>query len=252
MTRHEKLLDKLSKIQAHADSAAEIGNEAEAEAFAGMLQQLCLKHKVAMSDIQLAELEQEEPIKEHKMDYKAGKVQVKQARNAWQQRLSNIVARAHFCRILVHRGSSRITLVGRKSDAAVAEYLFMTLCRSLNKIAQQTHDKEYRKYFKLGMTQEMKGFKRSFIDAFVIRLKQRFNEEKKTVETSSSTALVRVEQADAQVTDFMNQYTGRASALSTNRHFNEAGVRAGRAAANGINLKGNGIGAGRSSQGQLQ
>jgi hypothetical protein len=252
MTAQEKILDKLAKIQRHAESAAKIGNEEEANCFAVMLQQLCLKHKIAMTDIELEEMNTEEPIEEHTMDYEAGKVKLKHARNAWQQRLASIVAHAHFCRILIHTGSNRITLVGRKSDTAVAEYLFMTLCRALNKIAQQAHDKEYREHTKTGTTFGMKGFKRSFIDAFVTRLDQRFDEEKETVTSTSSTALVRVEQADAQVEDFMKQYTSTASALSRNRHFNSAGIKAGRAAANEVNLKGSGITAGTSSQRQLQ
>jgi hypothetical protein len=248
----ERLLDKLAKLQAHANSAAEIGSEAEAEAFATMLQELCLKHKIAMSDIQLEALNKDEPIEEHDMDYEAGGVPLKRSRNAWQQRLASIIARAHFCRILVMSGTSRLTLVGRKSDVAIAEYLFMTLCRSLSKLAQQAHDKEYRKYYQRGMTSVMKGFKRSFIDAFVQRLRQRFEEEKEVVTSSSSTALVRVEQADADVKEFMERYKKTSSALSKNKHFNAAGVRAGRAAADGVNLKGNGIEAGSSSQGQLR
>jgi hypothetical protein len=48
----EKILDKLGKIKAHMESAQEIGNEAEAQAFAAMLQSLLLKHKLEMTDIQ--------------------------------------------------------------------------------------------------------------------------------------------------------------------------------------------------------
>jgi 1,6-anhydro-N-acetylmuramate kinase len=47
----EKILEKLGKIKAHMESAQEIGNEAEAQAFASMLQNLLTKHKLEMTDI---------------------------------------------------------------------------------------------------------------------------------------------------------------------------------------------------------
>ena len=247
----DKILDKLAKIQAHAESAAEIGNEAEAQAFATMLQQLCLKHKIAMTDIELQEQDDTEPIEEREMDYAKGGVKLKRTRNAWQEQLMRIIARAHFCRFLVMTGTSRLILVGRDSDAAVAEYLFMTLSRTLSKMAQQASAKEYRKYYKTGMTSKMKGYKQSYINGFISRLGRRFDDERQVVESSTSTALVRVERADEEVQDFMQKYKSNARSLSQNVEFNLAGLRAGRNAANAVNLKGNGIQAGNPSQGQL-
>ena len=40
MTDTERIIDKVRKLQAHADSAAEIGSEEEAEAFAAKVQEL--------------------------------------------------------------------------------------------------------------------------------------------------------------------------------------------------------------------
>ena len=60
----EKILEKLGKIKAMADSAKEIGNEAEAQAFAAMLQNLLLKHKLDMTDVQYGVHLQEEPVEQ--------------------------------------------------------------------------------------------------------------------------------------------------------------------------------------------
>lgn len=49
MTDREKILEKLRKLQAHADSAAEIGNEAEAEAFAAKVQELLTAYKISFA-----------------------------------------------------------------------------------------------------------------------------------------------------------------------------------------------------------
>src|SRR4051812_11592634 len=61
----EKIVEKLAKIKAHADSAKAIGNEQEAQAFAGMLQQMLLKHKLEMSDLDYRKEMESEPIIEH-------------------------------------------------------------------------------------------------------------------------------------------------------------------------------------------
>jgi hypothetical protein len=243
MTRQEKLLDKLAKIQAHADSAREIGSEAEAEAFAQMLQQLMLKHKIAMSDIQFADLDKDEPIGHHRMDYQKGGIPLKRARSQWLEQLASIIARAHFCRILVRSGSNRISLVGRESDRAVAEYTFMVLARSIMKLSNKAYDQYYYQCEKTGDTHQAKGYKHSFINAFVSRLRERFEDDRKTAEESSSTALVRVQTADKAVEDYMDdRFTTTASSLSRNRSFNQDGVREGRAAANRVNLHGKAVG----------
>jgi len=62
----EKILEKLGKIKAHMESAKEIGNEEEAQAFAAMLQNLLLKHKLEMTDVQYAREMQDEPIVEQR------------------------------------------------------------------------------------------------------------------------------------------------------------------------------------------
>ena len=50
----ENVIDKLRKIMAHAASAREIGNLAEAEAFAAKAQELLLRHKLDMTEVEFA------------------------------------------------------------------------------------------------------------------------------------------------------------------------------------------------------
>lgn len=254
MTKQEKLLDKLAKIQSHAESAKKIGNEAEAEAFAAMLQQLMLKHKIAMSEVQFADLDKDEPIGSHRMNYATGGVPLKSARSGWQERLASIVARAHFCRITVSSGTSRVNMVGRESDCAVAEYTFMVLARAITGIAKKSHEQFYYQCVKSGEAHRASGYKRSFIDAFVGRISQRFKEEKKQAENASSTAMVRVEKSNKAIEEYMDdKYRfGRASGLTRNTRFNRDGATHGRAAADNVNLQGKAINGGRSQSATLQ
>jgi hypothetical protein len=253
----EKLLDKLAKLRRHADSAKEIGNEAEAQAFAEMFQRLVVEHKVNVSDIEYSQLETEEPVGRHYINYQKHEIPLKRKRIDWVESLAGVVAQAHFCRILVTLGSSRITLVGRKSDCEVAEYVLVTLQRAAEKMAKKAYYKYWFELFEIcsrcggqksshsgshefvSSTSKAAGFKASWLEAFVSRLAQRYREQKQGY-TGDSMALVRVNRAEKAVIEWMEETFGdkksKAGALSGNRRWNSEGNRQGRAAADALDL----------------
>jgi len=258
----EKILDRLQKIKAHADSAEKIGSVEEAQAFAEMLQRLLLKHNLEMTDLEFEAHEKDEPIDRFTINWEDHGLKTKKCRIEWEERLASIVARANLCRILVHVDSNRITLVGRKSDIQVAEYLIVTLRRSAKKISFNALNEFIRENKKNALceicykTKDLhvfeshdflrtpivghEGFRASFMTAFVSRIQERLEETKKVV-TSSSTALVRINRAEANLMEFMNQF-GRAKGKalgSVNGNSNAEGWRRGRAAADSVNIKGN-------------
>src|SRR6185369_253362 len=155
----EKILDKLGKIKAHMESAQEIGNEAEAQAFAAMLQNLLMKHKLEMTDIQYSQHVKEEPVGEYgigsddgyqsyeyrdkKRYYKAyPDVEVVGRRIEWTENLAGVIARAHSCQSMICPGRSAIWFVGQKSNVKIVEYLYITMLRAADKICH----KEYMKF----------------------------------------------------------------------------------------------------------
>ncbi len=113
----EKIIDKIRKLHAHAQSAEKIGSEAEAQAFAQMVNQLLNKHRLELTDIQFEERRKNEPVeqaeinfREHGDTFRGKKVEWKQkkVRVEWIERLAGIVARAHSCEILVVERSNRL------------------------------------------------------------------------------------------------------------------------------------------------
>jgi hypothetical protein len=242
MTR-EKLLDKLAKMKRHADSAAALGSEAEATAFAEAINKMLLEHKLEMSDIEFAEYEKAEPVIKKVIRPTEHDIREVSNRVVWQERLAGIVARAHFCRILVHPGSNRITLVGRAEDIAVAEYLYVTIVRTAESLAKKAHGKYYRECFKRdGHGQAAAGFKESFFQAFIVRLAQRLEELKAQAAATTSTALVRIEKSMQAVNDFMSQGKyGTASALQRLAASHRDGLAEGRKAADAVNLQTRGV-----------
>jgi len=234
----EKLLDKLAKMKRHADSAADIGSEAEAQAFAEAINRMLLEHKLEMSDIEFTEYEKEQPVVKKVVQPSEHGIREVNNRVVWQERLAGIVARAHFCRILVHCGSNRITLVGRAEDIQVAEYLYVTILRTAESLAKKAHGKYYRECFKRdGHGQAAAGFKESFYQAFIVRLAQRLEDLKQQAAASTSTALIRIEQSMQAVNDFMaNGKYGTAAPLQRLAASHRDGLAEGRRAADAVNL----------------
>lgn len=252
MSPTEKLLDKLQKLKRHAESAKAIGSEAEAQAFAEKIQNLLLEHDLSMSDIEFERMEAEEPIERNLVNFRQYDVKVKKIRCAWMERLASMVARANFCRIIVISGTSNFYLVGRREHRAVAEYMIVTLTRAIIDISKHEHGVySYECYKRDGNTSGARGFKDSFITAFLMRLFERIEERKKTAGTSTSTALVRINKEDAAVEAHMKatrdldkddpNSTRKASGLRVAAPSSREGVRRGRAAAEKVNLDGRGI-----------
>lgn len=238
----DKVLDKLKKIQAHAESAAAIGNEAEAQAFASMLQRLLLTHKLEMTDLEFEVMEKIEPIIRKGIDYQD--VAEKKSRVAWRENLASMLARAQFCRILVTPGSSRITLVGKAEDVAVVEYMIVTLTRATESIVKKEHQKYcWEVYKRDNNCTAARGFKESFLTGFLVRLNTRLKTERAAM-VNTSTALVRVNTALSVVEKHIedDKKIKKSAALARMEAHNGEGLRRGKAVADGIDLGGKAMG----------
>jgi hypothetical protein len=242
-----QIIDKVAKLHAHMVSAKELGNDAEALAFSEMMQRLLAQHNLDMSDVEFAQMKREEPVQGELVDLHKHGLKVKRSRVLWQENLASIVAGAHMCRILIHPGSNYFTLVGRKHDREVAEYMIVTLIRNLERIA----DKEYTRYFYKcrdeGNVTKARGYHAAFLQGFTIRLAQRYQEAKRALEAEPM-ALVRFSMRD--VDDLIAKLkTGTATALAQPK-FHRDGYNDGKDAANKINLGPNAVKAG-TNKGQL-
>lgn len=265
MTDRDKIIDKIQKLKAMADSANAIGSEAEAQAFANMFQKMLLEHRLEMSDIEFQAFEKEQPIEKKWVDYRQYPgMKFKKRRSGWMEDLAGIIARAHFCRLLVSQGSNIITFVGRADDIKVVEYMFVTLVRSVEKMADDAYAKfsiqcvnecegcgkkkeEHRgkgdtKYcldggmFEPNWT-KCRGYRPAFIESFIMRLSRRYYEERQRQE-SVTTALVRFDRSDKAVEEFLKDVKD-ARDLKAPKIINRYGAKHGREAADKINLQPN-------------
>jgi hypothetical protein len=245
----DKLLDKIRKLHAMAQSAAHVGNDAEAQAFAAKVQALLVEHKLSLSDLDMELVEKQDPMGTDYVRSNEGK----RAQTAWIVNLAGIVARAHFSRILLAKGSDYIVFVGRESDRKIAAFVFETLRR----FADQRSDKEARAFRRnlrkqVGATYGAnKDFRAAWLDGFNRRIAERYRDEERERERAAKvagTALIRLDQADTQVQAYVDQIAGKGyvnvrGRASANQAGREAGYRAGNEAA----IRGTGLGSGATS-----
>ena len=190
----DKVLDKLAKLRAARDGEAQLGNTAAAEAFAGMINTLLLKHELSELDIPLNVVE--DPIIELMVDQRAHGIKFSGVRVGWQEVLAQIVAKAHMCKILVHPRTNFITLVGTKTNTTVAEYAYGVLVTAADKMAnraRQTYWNEHRN----DPDFESGNYRQAWLTGFIQRIAERFEEARRQevqASSNSSTALVRLNQ----------------------------------------------------------
>jgi hypothetical protein len=248
----QSILDKIGKLKRHAESASAIGNEAEAQAFAEMMQRLLAKHKISMTDIEFKEFQDSNPIANYPIDYsKYPDLEMRKSRQAWIERLAGIVSAAHNCRFAVYTKSSRLSLIGRKSEVEQCEFVLVVLQRFVERASDRARHEYYHQHVeewrKTGqnVTYRMRGYRDNWIDSFVRRLGERYDDEAARLRREAAAgcvALVRVSDLKA-VDDFVKGQSWKsASKLGpVARTAHADGMRHGRAAAEKVNLRSNAL-----------
>lgn len=234
MTDQEKLIDKLRKIHAHARSAKEIGNEAEAQAFATMLQTLLAKHKLDASQI-----EWEEQLNEELVRRIANPMQGSYA--AWELELANTVAKASCCRAFFNaNGRKKVTarvqgvcFYGTKTDTEGAQAAFMYLQEAAKHLAEREYVTYFYKCKEEGDVRRARGYKAAWLLGFVTRLAERYRQNDLAIKSSvAGTAIIRISQALARV----NEFKAKVVVVDGPSIDNEQGYRDGQKAAARVRL----------------
>jgi hypothetical protein len=254
-----KVIDKLVKMQRQRDSEAKIGNADAAEAFAAAINRMMLQHELNPTDLDYARADAEDPVIEVPVDFDLYNIERKKTRVAWQESLARIIAEAHLCSFLISPNSNRIYFVGTKSHATVAEYVFGTLVP----IVERLSDKEAY-YYRLkcnreGRPKDARGYRPSWLQAFVDRIRERMKEERQKVVQESvemgafantETAMIRLNGTLIKVRKYIDdKFSHRrkkmyAAEIRGGYGNNSAGRDAGRAAADRMNIGRKGISSG--------
>jgi hypothetical protein len=257
-----KVIDKLVKLQKSRESEAAIGNTAAAEAFAGMINKMLIENELNPSDIDYARATDKDPVIEVRVNQEQYGIKKLQMRMAWQESLARVVAKAHLCTFLIHPRSNSITFVGTRSHALVAEYAYGILVPAAKEMSLKEGRAFLRKCQKEGDSSKASGFGPSWLDAFVHRIAERFDEARKAAVAiavqdapgTKSVALMRLDGALIKVQKYIDdKFSGRRSVnpvygVRTNH---AVGRAMGRAAADAMAIGRKGISSGGAVKGLL-
>jgi hypothetical protein len=185
------LIEMLRKLIAHQQSAAQLGNLAEAEAFAEKVSTLLRKHKLEMSELEYEAMKDEE-VASHLVTH-GGLGRPYRKHETWLETLSTAVAEANCCRvILAYRGNSYY-IVGSETNRKVAEFLFVVLARAATRLsleALRAHRKRTRR--------PAKTFRASYLNGFALCIRDRLREK-----PEEGTGLVRLKDEMRRVDAFI-------------------------------------------------
>jgi len=268
----EKILDRLAKIKAHMESAQAIGSEKEAQVFAGMLNRLLLKHNFEMSDLEYQKEIEAEPVQMYPVggmrtrqdgkwvlvDYPD--IVIGQKRVRWVEDLGRIIANANSCRMVVGH-SMQINYVGRKSNVAIAEYMWVTMYRTVEKLSwkeyktarNKTKWEQIKNYPKEMQSQvevdysDLTGYRSAWIYGFINGIREILAAEMKE-QANTSTALVRVDQDKAANQEFVDANTVKVKSLQAGYSSNSAGYNAGKSKASEVGLTARGMNKGAAAK----
>lgn len=176
-----KIIERVKKLHAKAESAKAIGSVEEAEAFAIGVQKMLLEYKLEMSILEQRELTPT-PIEvdEDLIDWRTVKeVGYKRRRVGWLEQLAWHVTQAYGCTYAIIPGTNAIIIVGEQADRKVAEFVLTTLARSAVELAAHATRKERYRMWKAGTVRQARGFTSSWLLGFAagvgVQLRERLD-----------------------------------------------------------------------------
>ncbi len=134
----DNIIDKIKKLIAHERSVRSIGNTAEAETFAGRIQELLLKHKLSASDVEQESIDKDDPV-----GHSTANLKTKRTKR-WMEVLASGIAASFFCKVLMLVGGGtavEFVFVGRETDRTAALEMFQYLAGVAPKFAKPFSDR---------------------------------------------------------------------------------------------------------------
>lgn len=229
----DNILAKIKKLQALATNNS---NVAEAAAAAAKAQALMFEHNITAAEVDTAVAPETYEKIEHTLDANRNTI-------GWKASLLYVIARNNFCRAVGHGGTTRMSLVGKRSNVEGVLYLYAICEREIERLATaetkaQLVDKAV--------------FKRSFCRGAVATIGERLKAQRQANETQANTAQTTalvLRNVELEVATQLKKFFPRLTQRRSSARVHGDGYARGQAAGRTIGLYG---GIGRQAAGYLQ
>lgn len=139
----DKIINKIQKLIAKAESAQELGNADEAAAFSAKVSELLTKHNLAKADISTKEEDDVAHTDFSDLD-------LTRKQGGWTLGLLQIISEYNFCKLVYHQGYNdkwkvvieSVSIIGAPENVEIVRYLYSMLKNQLESIGKT----EWKKY----------------------------------------------------------------------------------------------------------
>lgn len=240
-----KLIARIQKLHAMAESAKEVGSLAEAESFMEAVQKTLTKYNLDASVLAKDVRQAQDPLVKGvslPTTYHYGDTpNFGAARASWAFDLLEIVAHAHFCSTLQSLKTNAGWIVGRQSNVTTAERMFCYLRDMAIREGERAYQAERRRLWKTEGHTRAKEFLLNWLEGFAVEVGVRYYNMRQRVDSDSGMAVVLVgvrkeasEHANALATA---KADAKSNALLGASQYLEDAREQGREAARGVNLR---------------
>jgi hypothetical protein len=122
----DNILAKIKKLQALATNNS---NAAEAASAAAKASALMFEHNITSAQVETHEPPEQYEKIEHALD-------ANRATLGWKQTLMYVVAKYNFCTSVKHTGSTRMSLIGKRSNVEAVLYLYAVCEREISRLGK--------------------------------------------------------------------------------------------------------------------
>lgn len=206
----------------------------EAATAAAKVQALLFEHNISTADVETHEQHDGKPDNYGKVEHELQGAN----RNTvqWRRSLLYVIAKHNFCTAVTHPNTTKMSVIGKRSNVEVVLYLNATLVRDIERLAVESV-----RTILQNKAAYMVSFCRGAVSTIQTRLhSQRHTDEMRSTmkqETGQSTALV-LRKADADLNKAVASFYPRLRTTSTrSRISNSDGYSAGRAAGHHIGIR---------------
>lgn len=235
----EKIKEKLAKMLAKEESARELGNQAEAEAFAAKIQQMLMEYELSMDDLKKSSAES---IHIERERFDTAPLTGPHESN-WVVYLYHACCKTNFCTILVKSASgTEISIIGTDMNREFLHFMVHQLVPKVRQLAKKSWS-EYEGTEKRNTY--IRGFLRGCAKGIQTKLAlDLFGQQKNQPQVNAL-----VVQKDRAVQQWIDQNIGRTGTIRSRGMSGRGGYENGVEAGRNININ-KGISANKGMGGQ--